>query len=155
MITGAKLIFNSLVRNNVTSAFIYSGGSIMPVIDQFYKNNEIKYYINTHEQSTGHSATGYAKVSGKTGVCIVTSGPGITNMITPMLDATNDSTPLVVLSGQVSKSAMGTNAFQEAPAVNITKNITKWSYQLENVNDIHLVIDKAFEIANHGKKGVY
>lgn len=112
-----------------------------------------RHYINTHEQSTGHSATGYAKISGKTGVCIVTSGPGITNMITPMLDATNDSTPLVVLSGQVSKSAMGTNAFQEAPAVNITKNITKWSYQLENVNDIHLVLDKAFEIANHGKKG--
>lgn len=153
MITGAKLIFNRLVKNNVTSAFIYSGGSIMPVIDQFYKNDKIKYYINTHEQSTGHSATGYAKASGKTGVCIVTSGPGITNMITPMLDATNDSTPLVVLSGQVSKSALGTNAFQEAPAVDISKNVTKWSYQLQNISDINSVIDKAFEIANHGKKG--
>lgn len=152
MITGGKLIYQQLLKNNVKNAFIYSGGSIMSVIDEFYKG-PIKYYINTHEQNTGHSATGYAKTTNRTGVCIVTSGPGITNMITPMLDATNDSTPLVVISGQVAQSAMGTNAFQEAPAVSITKPVTKWSYQLEKIEDIPFVIDTAFTIANNGKKG--
>ena len=113
-LSGGQLIYNQLIKSKVSDVFIYSGGSIMPVIDSFYKGN-INYFINSHEQNSGHSATGYAKTSNKPGVCIVTSGPGLTNMITPMLDATNDSTPLIVLSGQVSTNAKGTNAFQEAP----------------------------------------
>ena len=124
----------------------------MPIIDPLY-NGDIKYYVNSHEQNCGHAATGYAKSSNKTGVCLVTSGPGITNMITPMLDATNDSTPLVVISGQVPKHAVGTNAFQEAPAVELSKNVTKWSYQIKNHEEICDVIDNAFLIANNGKKG--
>ena len=149
---GGKIIYNSLIKNNVKDIFIYSGGSIMPIIDSLY-NSKINYYVNTHEQNTGHSATGYAKSSNKTGVCMVTSGPGITNMITPILDAKNDSTPLVVISGQVSLEAQGKNSFQEAPAVDLTKHVTKWSYQIKDIYEMESIINKAFRVANDGKKG--
>lgn len=153
IITGAKLIYNKLLEKQVIDVFMYSGGSIMPLIDCFYKG-PINYYINTHEQNCGHAATGYAKSSGKTGVVITTSGPGLTNCITPMLDAQNDSTPLVVLSGQVSQKFIGTSAFQEAPSVALTQPFTKWSYMIKDPNDISSVIDDAFQIAHDGKKGV-
>ena len=113
----------------------------------------INYYVNTHEQNSGHAATGYAKSSNRTGVAIVTSGPGLTNMITPMLDATNDSTPLVVISGQVPVNAMNTNAFQECSAVDISSPVTKWSYCVKNIDELSYIIDKAFYIANDKKKG--
>ena len=148
----ADIFYNALMRNNVDTTFIYSGGSVMPLIDKLY-NSDIKYYINSHEQNCGHAATGYAKSSNKPGTVMVTSGPGITNMITPMLDASNDSTPLVVFSGQVSLSAVGSNAFQEAPAVELSKNVTKWSYQIKNILDIDSVIDDAYKIAMDGKRG--
>ena len=151
-LTGAQLIYKSLLKNHVKDVFLYSGGSVMPIIDQFYKG-PINYYINSHEQNGAHSATGYSKTSNKTGVCIVTSGPGFTNTITSMLDATNDSTPLLVISGQVSTKASGTNAFQEAPAVELSKHVCKWSYQIEQISDIPYIIDEAFRIANNGKKG--
>lgn len=149
---GGSILFNSLKRNNVSDVFIYSGGSIMPVIDSLYKA-DINYFVNSHEQNTGHAATGYAKSSKKTGVCMVTSGPGITNMITPILDAKNDSTPLVVFSGQVALESQGKNSFQEAPAVELTKHVTKWSYQVTDINELPSVIDHAFYLANHTKKG--
>lgn len=150
--TGGKKIVEKLVENNVTHAWAYTGGAIMPVIDNLPDSN-IKYYISTHEQSGGHSATGYAKTTGKPGVLIVTSGPGLTNTITPITDATNDSVPLVVLSGQVPLSAVGTNAFQECPSVELTKPITKFSYQIKSVEEIPYIIDKAFYIAQDGKPG--
>jgi acetolactate synthase I/II/III large subunit len=150
---GADLFLKALTKHRVKHIFGYSGGSVMPLFDTLYNHSDIKYYINSNEQNVGHAATGYAKSSNKTGVALVTSGPGITNIITPMLDATNDSTPLVVVSGQVSKSAMGTNAFQEAPAVALSKNVTKWSYQVENANDIMDVMTEAFRVANDKKKG--
>mgnify|MGYP001322324985 CR=1 FL=1 len=118
----------------------------------YYNNNEINYYIPTNEQNGGHIASGYSKTSNKVGVAIVTSGPGLTNLVTPILDATNDSTPLVVISGQVSLKTMGTNAFQECPATEITKHITKWSYCLQSVYEIPRVIDLAFKIAKQLKK---
>lgn len=152
ILKGSKILYKSLIKNKVDTAFIYSGGSVMPLIDELYKSR-IKYFVNSHEQNCGHAATGYAKTSNKPGVVIVTSGPGITNMITPMLDATNDSTPLVVFSGQVSLEAIGSNAFQEAPAVEISKNVTKWSYQIKKGEEIEYIINKAFRIANEGKKG--
>ena len=103
----------------------------MPLIDAFY-NGSINYYINTHEQSGGHAATGYAKSTQCQkqipGISIVTSGPGLTNSITALTDATNDSTPFILFSGQVPLKAMGTNAFQECPSVDITRPVTKWSY---------------------------
>ena len=154
-ITGAELFYNKLAQYTDV-VFPYSGGSIMPLIDYLHpdKNkHNIKYYINTHEQNSGHAATGYSKSSDKTGVVITTSGPGITNMVTPMLDALNDSTPLVVVSGQVALKNMGTDAFQEAPAVNITRNVTKWSHLVTDINDIPFIVDMAFYIANNGKKG--
>ena len=152
MISGAKIIYNKLIQNNVKHTFIYSGGAIMPLIDQLY-NSDIKYYVNSNEHNGCNSAVGYAKSSGKPGVMIVTSGPGITNCITSILDSTNDSTPLIVLSGQVPLSVMGTCGFQESPAVEISKPITKWSYCIENIDEIPYIIDKAFNIATTGKKG--
>ena len=143
-ITGGKIIYNKLVQHGVTNTFLYSGGAIMPLIDQFYNQNKIKYYINTHEQNLGHAATGYARSTGKVGICIVTSGPGLTNMSTPMLDAQNDSTPLIVLSGQVPLTAIGTNAFQEAPSVEITKSFTKMSELCTSIYDLNKMMDHAF-----------
>tara|TARA_B110001469_G_C9648929_1_gene330124 strand:+ start:5930 stop:7738 length:1809 start_codon:yes stop_codon:yes gene_type:complete len=151
--TGADIVYESLLKHNVTDTFIYSGGSIMPLIDKFYQG-PINYYINTHEQNSGHAATGYAKSSDKTGVIITTSGPGATNLVTPMLDAQNDSTPLVVITGQVGLENMGTDAFQEAPSCDITKTFTKASICVNDVNDLEKIMDYAFLLANDGKKGV-
>uniref|UniRef100_A0A6C0IWR6 acetolactate synthase n=1 Tax=viral metagenome TaxID=1070528 RepID=A0A6C0IWR6_9ZZZZ len=155
--TGAQLVYDKLVQNGVKTVCGYSGGSIMPLIDQFHlKNNygNIDLIINTHEQSCGHAATGISKTSNETGVIITTSGPGCTNLITPILDAQTDSTPLVVITGQVGLKNIGTDAFQEAPAVEVTKPCTKWSVLINDVKDIPFIIDKAFYIANSGKKGV-
>lgn len=148
----SKLIYRNLLNNGVNDVFMYSGGSIMPLIDRFY-NGPINYYVNSHEQNCGHAATGYAKSSGKTGVSIVTSGPGVTNSVTPLLDATNDCTPFVLISGNVSLDAMGTNAFQEAPSTAITKPVTKWSHLVSSPDEVNDVINEAFYIANSGKPG--
>ena len=151
-LTGGQIIEKKLLEKNVKHTFIYSGGAIMPVIDTLY-NSKIKYTINTHEQSLGHSATGYAKSSGNPGVCIVTSGPGLTNLITPMLDAQNDSTPLIVFSGNVPLKVFGTQAFQECPATDMTKPFTKWSKVVEDVHDLPSIVDKAWDISTSGKPG--
>ena len=151
--TGADIIYQSLLKHNVKDTFIYSGGSIMPLIDKFYKG-PINYYINTHEQNCGHSATGYAKVSGKTGVVIATSGPGATNLVTPFLDAQNDSTPLIGITGQVGLKNIGSGAFQEAPSTAIMKSIVKDSILVKDARDISKIMDYAFLLANDGKKGV-
>ena len=150
---GKYIFYRALLNNDVDTVFGYSGGSVMPLIDAFYKSEKIKLIVNSNEQCLGHSACGYAKSSNKVGVCVVTSGPGITNLITPILDATNDSTPMVIISGQVPLIATGTNAFQEAPAVELTKHVTKWSYQLDDINDMDFILNKAFEIAKDGKPG--
>lgn len=149
---GNEIIFNSLLKNDVKHAFIYSGGSVMPIVDKFYKS-QINYTINSHEQNSGHAATGFSKTSKDKCVVLVTSGPGFTNTITPLLDANNDSTPLVIISGQVSKDAIGTNAFQEAPSVALSKNVTKWSYQIKKIEELEDVIDRAYYIAYDGKPG--
>lgn len=157
MYTSAHAIYKSLIYNDVRAVFMYSGGAIMPLVNLFKQDNrynKIKKYINNHEQNCGHAATGYAKSTGRTGTVIVTSGPGLTNMITPILDANNDSTPMVVFSGQVSKSMMGTSAFQECPATDITKSCTKWSYCANTGDDLFDLTNEAFKIANYGKKGV-
>ena len=151
-IHGFDIIKNALLRNNVKHAFVYNGGPVVPIIDSLYQS-AIPLTINSHEQNCGYAATGYAKASSNTGLVIVTSGPGITNIITPMLDATNDSTPLVVISGNVPLSVIGTNAFQEAPAVDICRHVTKYSFQIQTIDEIDEAINKAFRIANEGKKG--
>lgn len=152
-ITGAQIIYKKLLQHNVKDVFVYTGGAIMPLIDTFYKSKEINYYINTHEQSAGHAATGYAKSTGKPGISIMTSGPGVTNSVTALTDATNDSTPFILFTGNVPLSAIGTNAFQECPATEITKPVTKWSYLVKDINDISDVVDEAFRVATSGKPG--
>jgi acetolactate synthase-1/2/3 large subunit len=153
--SGAQSIYNSLKNNNVENVFLYSGGAIMSLVDLFKSKDKtnINYFVNNHEQNCGHAATGYAKSSNKTGVVIVTSGPGVTNMVTPLLDATNDSTPLVLFSGQVSRAVMGSQAFQECPATEITKPCTKWSYCANEGDNLYELTNEAFKVANTGKKG--
>ena len=152
---GADILFKKLVEFNVSKIFAYSGGAIMPAVDQLHKSNnkKIDYYINTHEQSAGHAATAYARTSGKVGICMMTSGPGVTNMITPLTDATNDSTPLILFSGNVPLKAIGSNAFQEVPATDITRPITKWSYLVKSIFDLPEVVNEAFKVATNGKMG--
>lgn len=150
--SGSEAVYNKLVEHGVKNVFLYSGGAIMPLVDHFY-GGDINFYVNTHEQSGGHAATGYAKSTDRVGVAIVTSGPGLTNMITPLQDANSDSTPLIVLSGQVSTANMGSDAFQECPATDITRSVTKWSYCVKDPSEIPYVMDNAFKIANNGKKG--
>ena len=151
-LTGGQIIYKKLLEHKVKDVFLYSGGAIMPLVDAFYKG-EINYYINTHEQSGGHAATGYAKSSDRPGISIITSGPGLTNSVTALTDATNDSVPLIVFSGQVSLGAIGTNAFQECPSVDITRPVTKWSYCVQDVHELPDVVDEAFNVAMNGKRG--
>ena len=151
-LTGGQVIYQKLLEHQVNDVFLYTGGAVMPLIDAFYQG-KINYFINTHEQSGGHAATGYAKSSGKPGISIVTSGPGLTNSITALTDATNDSTPMILFSGNVPLNAVGTNAFQECPATEITKPVTKWSYLVKDVHELPDVVDEAFRVAMEGKPG--
>ena len=152
----AKDIFlNCLLKHNVSDAFIYSGGSIMHWIDVLYKN-KIRYYINSHEQNCGHALTGFSKSNfnhDKKAIVMTTSGPGFTNLLTPMLDMTNDSTPGVFITGQVPLNAIGTNAFQEAPSIDLSKHVTKYSKQIKHILDIEYIFDEAFNQAYSGKMG--
>ena len=152
---GSELLYKKFLEYEIKNAHIYSGGAIMDLVDQFHnsKNNNISTYIHAHEQGLGHASTGYAKASGKMGLSIVTSGPGLTNILTPMLDATNDSTPMMVISGQVSTNVMGTNAFQECDAVNLSTPTTKFSYCVKDIEELPFIFDIAYLIANNGKKG--
>ena len=154
-IKASDIFYKCLIKHNVSDAFIYSGGSIMPLIDTLYKN-KINYYINSHEQNCGHALTGFSKSMmnhKKKAIVMTTSGPGFTNLITPMLDAKNDSTPAVFITGQVPLSAVGTNAFQEAPSIDLSKSVTKYSKQIQCILDIEYVFDKAFYYAYNGKMG--
>ena len=155
VIQAKDIIYNSLKKHGVSDAFIYSGGSIMPIIDTLY-DGDINYYVNSHEQNCGHALTGFSKSNlehTKKAVVMTTSGPGFTNLITPMLDMTNDSTPGVFITGQVPLSAIGTNAFQEAPAIALSKHVTKYSTQITSIMNIESEFDKAFHIAYSGKMG--
>jgi len=154
MIKGSTLIYNNLVKNKVQDVFLYSGGAIMPLIDEFYfSSRKINYFIMNHEQGLSHAATAYGKYTGKPGISIVTSGPGVTNSISGLLDATNDSAPFILISGQVNQNVIGTNAFQECPATEITRPITKWSYQISSIDEINDVFNEAFFISQNKKKG--
>ena len=149
---GKDAIIRSLKRNRVDTIFGYSGGAILPVFDSL-SNSGIKYFMNRHEQSSGHCAEGYAKVSGKPGIVTTTSGPGVTNLITPLQDSYSDGVPIIVFTGQVPTHAIGTDAFQECPATELTKPCTKWNYQLKDANEIDYIVDKAFYIATSGRPG--
>jgi acetolactate synthase I/II/III large subunit len=153
-ITGAHAFMQSLVQEGVDTIFGYPGGAIMPVFDALYDyEKHINHILTRHEQGATHAAQGYARVSGKVGVCLVTSGPAATNAITGIGDAMLDSTPLVVITGQVGAALLGTDAFQEIDVVGITQPITKWAYQIRRPEDIAWAVARAFYIARSGRPG--
>ncbi len=154
IIRGAEALMRSLKNEQVDTIFGYPGGSIMPVFDALYDHkDDFKQILVRHEQGAVHAAQGYARSSGKVGVCIVTSGPGATNTLTGIADAMLDSTPVVVIAGQVMSSVLGTDFFQEVDLVGVTQPISKWSYQIRSVEDIPWAVSRAFYIASTGRPG--
>ncbi len=153
-ITGAEAMMRSLEHEGVDVLFGYPGGAIMPTYDALYDHRESLHHILVrHEQAAVHAAQGYARVSGKVGCAIVTSGPGAMNTITGVADAMIDSTPLVVICGQVGAAMLGTDAFQEVDVVGVTQPITKWNYQIRRAEDIPWAVARAFYIARSGRPG--
>lgn len=154
LITGAEALMRSLEHQGVKTLFGYPGGSIMPVFDALYDHRHILHHILVrHEQGATHAAQGFARASGRVGVCLVTSGPGATNTITGIADAMIDSTPIVVIAGQVGTSFLGSDAFQEVDLVGVTQPITKWSYQIRRAEDVPWAVARAFYIASSGRPG--
>ena len=152
LLTGAQALVESLERVGVQVAFGIPGGAILPAYDPLF-DSSIRHILTRHEQGAGHAAEGYAMASGEVGVCIATSGPGATNLVTPIANAYMDSTPLVAITGQVNSSSIGTDAFQEADIRGITMPITKHSFLVKRTEDIPLAIKEAFHIASTGRKG--
>lgn len=154
LISGAEALMRSLEHQGVTTLFGYPGGAITPVFDALYDHKDtLKHILVRHEQGAAHAAQGFARVSGDVGVCLVTSGPGATNTITGIADAMMDSTPIVVIAGQVSAAFLGTDAFQEVDLVGITQPISKWSYQIRRAEDVPWAVARAFYIARSGRPG--
>ena len=127
-ISGAKIVINALIEENVKVIFGYPGGAVLPIYDELFKQNKIRHILVRHEQAAVHAAEGYARSTGKTGVVLVTSGPGATNTVTGLTDAMMDSVPVVCISGQVPTHMIGNDAFQEADIVGITRPCTKHNY---------------------------
>lgn len=152
-LSGAKILLECLKILGVDTIFGYPGGAVLPIYDALYDEKEIKHILTSHEQGAAHAADGYARVTGKPGVVIATSGPGATNTVTGIATAYSDSVPMVVVTGQVSRNLIGTSAFQEVDIVGITKPITKKNYLVKNVEDLPGIVQEAFKIANEGRKG--
>jgi acetolactate synthase I/II/III large subunit len=153
-ISGSEALMRSLIAEGVDTIFGYPGGSIMPIYDALYDHKEkINHILTRHEQGAIHAAQGYARVTGKPGICFATSGPGATNLLTGIADAMIDSTPLVCITGQVTSPLLGTDAFQESDIVGMSMPVTKWNYQVTNVEEIASVIARAFHIAATGRPG--
>ncbi|MBR6121801.1 MAG: biosynthetic-type acetolactate synthase large subunit [Prevotella sp.] len=158
MITGREALMRALQAEGVKTIFGYPGGSIMPVYDSLYdyaqgENAPFHHVLVRHEQGAVHAAQGFARVSGEVGVAIVTSGPGATNTLTGVADAMLDSTPIVVIAGQVGIGALGTDAFQEVDLVGVSQPISKWSYQIRHADDVAWAVSRAFYIARSGRPG--
>ncbi len=154
VINGSHAVIRSLLAEGVDTIFGYPGGAIMPVYDAIYDyQDQINHILVRHEQGAGHAAEGYARLSGKVGVCLVTSGPGATNLVTAIADAIIDSTPMVCVIGQVAKHLLGTDAFQETDVMGVTMPITKWNYQITSADEVPEVMAKAFYIAKSGRPG--
>jgi acetolactate synthase I/II/III large subunit len=154
MLSGAEAMMECLLAESVDTIFGYPGGAIMPTYDALYSYmDRLNHILVRHEQGAGHAAEGYARVSGRTGVCLVTSGPGGTNLVTPIADAIIDCTPMVCIVGQVKSNLLGTDAFQETDMIGVTTPICKWNYQITDPNEVPEIMAKAFFIANSGKPG--
>ncbi|MCS7462973.1 biosynthetic-type acetolactate synthase large subunit [Paenibacillus doosanensis] len=153
IITGSEMLLRSLLLEDVDCVFGYPGGAVLYIYDAMHGNPDFKHLLTRHEQGAIHAADGYARSTGKVGVCIATSGPGATNLVTGIATAYMDSVPLVVITGNVATSVIGTDAFQEADITGITMPITKHSYLVRDVNDLPRIIKEAFHIASTGRKG--
>jgi len=153
-ITGSEALLRTLIAEGVECIFGYPGGQAIPIYDKLYDyKDKLRHVLVRHEQGATHAAQGYARVSGKVGVTLVTSGPGATNSITGIADAALDSTPIVVITGQVPSPLLGTDAFQEVDVIGITLPITKWAYQVRRAEDIAWAVSRAFYIASTGRPG--
>jgi len=153
-ISGSKALIEALLKEGVETIFGYPGGQAIPIYDALYDyRDRLKHILVRHEQGAAHAAEGYARVSGKVGVCLVTSGPGVANTITGIADAMMDSTPIVVIAGQVPAPLLGTDAFQEVDVMGMTLPITKWAYQIRNADEIPWAVARAFYIASTGRPG--
>ncbi len=151
--SGAQMVIEALIAEGVDTVFGYPGGAIMNVYDEIYKQDGFEHILTRHEQAAVHAAEGYAKASGKVGVAMITSGPGFTNAVTGLADAYMDSIPLVVISGQVPMSLIGTDAFQEIDAVGISRSCTKHNYLVTDASDLPRILKEAFYIAASGRPG--
>ena len=151
-LTGAQALIKSLEMQEVEVIFGLPGGAILPVYDPIL-DSSIRHILVRHEQGAGHMAEGYAHVTGRPGVAMVTSGPGATNIVTPLADAMMDSIPIVVITGQVATTAIGTDAFQEVPITGVTMDITKHNWLITDVDDIPRVVAEAFHVATTGRPG--
>ncbi|ORY93369.1 large subunit of biosynthetic type acetolactate synthase [Syncephalastrum racemosum] len=151
--SGGEIFHEMMLRHNVKHVFGYPGGAILPVFDAIYESKYFDFILPRHEQGAGHMAEGYARATGKPGIVLVTSGPGATNVVTAMADALADGTPLVVFTGQVPTSAIGTDAFQEADVVGISRGCTKWNVMVKDIAELPRRINEAFTIATSGRPG--
>jgi acetolactate synthase I/II/III large subunit len=153
-ITGAQAVLKSLMCEGVTKVFGYPGGAIMPVYDALHDDDlTLEHVLVRHEQGAVHAAEGYARMTGEPGICIATSGPGATNLITGIADAMLDSVPIVCITGQVASHLLGTDAFQEADIIGMTIPVTKWNYQITRAEEIPAIMAKAYYIAKSGRPG--
>lgn len=153
MINGARILLESLYRLGIRDIFGYPGGTVIPIYDEIYKFEGINHYFSRHEQGAAHEADGYARASGKVGVCLATSGPGATNLVTGIMTAHMDSTPMIAITGQVVSSLLGKDAFQESDIVGITVPITKMNYLIQDIRELPRVIKEAYFIASTGRPG--
>lgn len=153
-VSGSEALLRALIREGVDTVFGYPGGAIMPVYDALMDHtDEINHILVRHEQGATHAAEGYARASGKPGVCLVTGGPGATNTLTGIADAMLDSTPVIVIAGQIANEMIGTDAFQEVDFTCVTQPISKWSYQISSPDEISRVVARAFFVATNGRPG--
>jgi len=149
--TGAAMIVRALIDHGVKHLFGYPGGAVLPIYDEIFQQSEVEHILVRHEQGAGHAAEGYARSTGQPGVVLVTSGPGATNMVTPLTDALMDSIPLVCITGQVPTHLIGNDAFQECDTVGITRPCTKHNWLVRDVNDLAKVLHEAFYVATTGR----
>ena len=153
-ISGSEALIHCLLAEGVDLIYGYPGGAIMPFYDELYKfQDKLQHVLTRHEQGATHAAQGFARVSGKVGVCVATSGPGATNLVTGIADAMIDSTPMVCITGQVPSHLLGSDAFQETDIIGISTPVTKWNYQITDVKEIPEIMAKAFYIARSGRPG--
>jgi len=150
---GAEILIDALINEGVDTVFGYPGGVVIPIFDVLYRTDKINFILTRHEQGATHAADGYARATGKVGVCLVTSGPGATNTITGIANAKMDSVPIVVISGQVNTANIGSDAFQETDMVGLTRSICKHNYLVKSVEELPRILKEAFFIARTGRPG--